>query len=173
MWLLLILMTGGIGWLVYVFTHALKPRVSRSAEYADECAVPSEAEDREDTENVADEVAENPYAAPRGLASGGVIRAPRNWRDYSPEYNTELWMSARLQAFLGVLTALILDGGVAFRTFLVAALGYWLIVAILLIRRPMTPTWFDLQLVRWGILPFFLIVALAGPVLLRVTGLYP
>jgi len=27
-WLLLILLTGGIGWLVYVFKHALKPRNS-------------------------------------------------------------------------------------------------------------------------------------------------
>jgi hypothetical protein len=27
-WLLLILTTGGIGWLVYVFKYALKPRVS-------------------------------------------------------------------------------------------------------------------------------------------------
>jgi len=27
-WLLLILCTGGVGWLVYVFKHALKPRTS-------------------------------------------------------------------------------------------------------------------------------------------------
>jgi hypothetical protein len=78
-----------------------------------------------------------------------------------------------IQGLLGVLTALILDGGVAFRTFLVAALGYWLMVAMLLVRRPMTPTWIDLQLVRWGILPLFIIVVFLGPILLHLTGLYP
>jgi hypothetical protein len=30
-WLLLILVTGGIGWLVYVFKHAFKPRTANSA----------------------------------------------------------------------------------------------------------------------------------------------
>lgn len=30
-WLLLILFTGGIGWLVYVFKHAFKPRTANNA----------------------------------------------------------------------------------------------------------------------------------------------
>ncbi len=30
-WLLLILMTGGIGWLAYVFTYAFKPRTASKA----------------------------------------------------------------------------------------------------------------------------------------------
>ena len=30
-WLLLILLTGGIGWLVYIFKHALRPRPSLNA----------------------------------------------------------------------------------------------------------------------------------------------
>lgn len=28
-WLLLILLTGGVGWLVYIFKHAMKPRQNR------------------------------------------------------------------------------------------------------------------------------------------------
>ena len=31
-WALLILMTGGIGWLVYIFKHALKPRGKKETE---------------------------------------------------------------------------------------------------------------------------------------------
>ena len=30
-WLLVILCTGGIGWFVYVFRHAMKPRISHNA----------------------------------------------------------------------------------------------------------------------------------------------
>jgi hypothetical protein len=72
---------------------------------------------------------------------------------------------------LAVLTALVLDGGQMHRAFWVAFLGQWATVWIILLRRPMNPTPWDLAIVRYGILPLLAVVAGFGPELLRLLGI--
>ncbi len=75
-----------------------------------------------------------------------------------------------IQAGLAFMTALVLDFGQMHRAFWVAFLCQWAMVWIILFRRPMCPTWFDLSLVRYGIVPLLFIVAGAGPRFLRLFG---
>ncbi len=91
-------------------------------------------------------------------------------RNYSPEYNAAFKTGLLIQFGLAVLTALILDFGHTHRAFWVAFLGQWAMVWILLVRRPTHPTRFDLAVVRYGIIPLLFLVAIAGPVFLRLFG---
>jgi hypothetical protein len=82
-----------------------------------------------------------------------------------------MWTGIKIQAVLAVLTALTLDLGQIQRAFWVAMLCHWATVFIVVLRRPMTPTKFDLAIVRYGIIPLLLIVATFGPLLLRFLGI--
>ena len=64
------------------------------------------------------------------------------------------------QVPLLLLTSLILDGGLIFNRFAIAAVAYWTIALIMLLRsqREMTAT--DLRLLKWGYLPLVLITCI-------------
>jgi hypothetical protein len=115
----------------------------------------------------------NPYQSPNAespATEGGLPDSRNNWKDYSPIYNAAFKTALLLQAVLAIVTALILDFGQTHRAFWVACLCQWAMVWIILFRRPMRPTWLDLSLVRYGIVPLLLIVAGAGPWFLRILG---
>jgi len=116
---------------------------------------------------------DNPYKSPNAESSAemGVVLGSRNsWRDYSPEYNAAFKTALLMQAVLAVVTALVLDFGQTHRAFWVAFLCQWAMVWIMLFRRPMQPTRFDLAIVRYGIVPLLFFVAGAGPWFLRLLG---
>ena len=116
---------------------------------------------------------DNPYQAPNVESSAKLGEKPpsrKDWTRYSPEYNAALKTGLLIQAVLAVATALVLDFGQTHRAFWVAFLCQWAMVWIMLFRRPNNPTWFDLLLVRYGIVPLLIIVAGAGPWLLRLLG---
>jgi hypothetical protein len=116
---------------------------------------------------------DNPYQSPNAESPaklGEVPNARNNWTDYSPEYNVAFKTALLVQAVLAVVTALVLDFGQTHRAFWVALLCQWAMVWIILFRRPMHPTRFDLSLVRYGIVPLLFIVAGAGPWFLRLLG---
>jgi len=111
----------------------------------------------------------NPYESPE---SQRVAASPtRNWTDYSPVFNGAMWTGLKVQAVLAVLTALMLDSGQIHREFWVAMLCQWSTVFMILVRRPMAPTKLDLAVVRYGIIPLLLIVAIVGPHFLRFLGI--
>jgi hypothetical protein len=115
---------------------------------------------------------DNPYQSPNaGKSPSKVPESRKNWTDYSPKYNTAFKTALLLQTGLAVVTALVLDFGQTHRAFWVAILCQWAMVWIILFRRPMYPTWFDLSLVRYGIVPLLFIIAGAGPWFLRVLGM--
>lgn len=78
-----------------------------------------------------------------------------------------------LQAILGVIAALLLDGGRTFRAFCVAWLCAWAISLLIIFRRPANPSRVDLWIVRYGILVLLTLVLGLGPWFLRVLGAPP
>ena len=116
---------------------------------------------------------DNPYQSPNPESSAELPEVPEyrsKWTDYSPEYNAALKTAFFIQAILAVVTALLLDFGQMHRAFWVAFLCQWAMVWIILHRRAMHPTRFDLLLVRYGIVPLLFIVVGAGPWFLRLLG---
>ena len=101
---------------------------------------------------------------------GEALGRRNNWTDYSPEYNVAFKKALLIQAVLAVLTALILDSGQTHRAFLVALVCQWAMIWIILFRRPMHPTRFDILIVSYGICPILFIVAAEGPWFLRLLG---
>jgi len=80
----------------------------------------------------------------------------------SSSYRTPIFEAVALQALLGLLSALVLDGGTLARICGIALLAFWCGAAVLIWRRPRTPTRTDIALVRFGYLPvvvvaFFLV----------------
>ncbi|XZE36226.1 hypothetical protein SH501x_001784 [Pirellulaceae bacterium SH501] len=109
---------------------------------------------------------ENPYQSPNAESPARLSEIPdsrKKWTHYSPEYNAAFKTGLLIQAVLAVVTALVLDFGQMHRAFWVAFLCQWAMVWIMLFRRPVNPTWFDLSLVRYGIVPLLITVAGAGP----------
>ena len=93
-----------------------------------------------------------------------------NWSDYAPAFNSALLDGLFIQAVLFILTALIMSPG-PFRAFLVALLCQLATDFMILIRRPLAPTKLDVSIVRYGIIPLFILVFWFGPVLLRFLGI--
>ena len=62
-----------------------------------------------------------------------------------------------------VLTLLVLDHGLLLYCCLIAVLAYWLVVALIVTRRPSMPTPTDIKFVAFGFLAIFLGVAIIGP----------
>lgn len=77
----------------------------------------------------------------------------------SPRYKAEVWFALAVQLFIGLLAMLLLDGGRMARVMGVAALGFWLATALIVIRRPQTPTGLDLAWIRWGFGPIAFVAA--------------
>jgi hypothetical protein len=71
----------------------------------------------------------------------------------SPAYDRVIRKSLLAQVIVGLLAALMLDGGTAARVVGVAVLICWLCGAIVIFRRPHEPTKLDLAFFRWGFWP--------------------
>jgi hypothetical protein len=80
----------------------------------------------------------------------------------SPSYRKPIFEVVVLQVLLGLLSTMILDGGTTARICGIALVAFWGGVAVLVWRRPHTPTKKDIALIRFGYLPvavcaFFLV----------------
>lgn len=93
--------------------------------------------------------------------------SPKNWKDYSLEYKSAFKVALFIQGVLAVLTLLVLDFGQMHRAFWVSFLCQWAMVCVILLRRPMNPTRLDLAIVRYGIIPIFILIVFAGPWLIK------
>ncbi len=80
----------------------------------------------------------------------------------SPGYRKPVFEALALQAVLGFCSLLILDGGTTARVCGIALVAFWGGAAVLIWRRPLSPTKTDIWLIRFGYLPlvvlaFFLV----------------
>ena len=71
------------------------------------------------------------------------------------------------QLLLGLLTSLMGD---AYLIFFYAAVAYWAGVAIIVIRRPMTPNKTDIMMLKWGFLLLFVISIFMSFQIWRLRG---
>ena len=88
----------------------------------------------------------------------------------TPAYWPAIKSAAILQAILLFFTSLLLDGGQVFRISCIAAVASLCGTAIAVVRRPETPTRFDLRLIRLGPFLWAILTMLAAPVVWRLTG---
>lgn len=65
-------------------------------------------------------------------------------------YDHQIWFSVKQQIVLAILASLILDLGQCARGMAAVMVGYWAGTAMILLRRPMSPSKGDLLFVRWG-----------------------
>lgn len=80
----------------------------------------------------------------------------------SQSYRKPIFEAVALQVLLGFFSLLILDGGTAARICGIALIAFWGGAAVLIWRRPQSPTKTDIELLRFGYLPlavlaFFLV----------------
>jgi hypothetical protein len=71
----------------------------------------------------------------------------------SSSYRKPVFEAVALQALLGLLSGLILDGGETARICGIALIAFWAGAAVLVCRHPQTPTRTDISFVRFGYLP--------------------
>ena len=72
-------------------------------------------------------------------------------------YRGPVKLAVLLQVGMGILCVLTLGGGALARVSACAVLAYWAGAAWILVRRPFAPTRFDLEAIRYGFLPVFMI----------------
>ena len=76
----------------------------------------------------------------------------------SPRYRKPIFEAIGIQMLIGFLSLLFLDGGTIARICGIALIAFWGGAATLIWRNPQTPSFRDLQLLRFGYLP---VVAIA------------
>jgi hypothetical protein len=69
-----------------------------------------------------------------------------------------------------VLMALMLDGGRSARYCLVALIGHWLLIVLIVARRPASPTRIDLFCIRWGLPLLMILTNILAPYVCSVVG---
>jgi hypothetical protein len=75
----------------------------------------------------------------------------------SPSYDRAIKSAIVEQLVLGVLAALLLDGGQTARNLACCIAVFWLVVAMIALRRPFMPAAADLAIIRWGSLPLLIL----------------
>ncbi len=83
----------------------------------------------------------------------------------SVQYRDVIRFALYQQVPWAILCTLLLDGGRVARICGVAMLGFWAGVALIMARRPVLPTRWDLRYVRWGFWPVFALLLLIEPLL--------
>ena len=71
----------------------------------------------------------------------------------SPKYDSPIFEALVLQIVLGILSALILDGGVVAQICGIALVAFWTGAVVLIWRHPQSPSRLDVELIRFGYLP--------------------
>jgi len=84
----------------------------------------------------------------------------------SPEYRKATEFAVAQQFIAFVVTSLLLDGGMMLRVTLYAIASHWAVILVVIIRRPTSPTLFDLLLLGFGFIPVgvlaYIIAGLTG-----------
>lgn len=75
----------------------------------------------------------------------------------SKAYDRPIFEAVGLQLLVGLLSLLILDGGTVARICGMALVAFWFGAALLIYRRPLSPSKLDLLVIRFGYLPLVVI----------------
>ena len=75
----------------------------------------------------------------------------------SSSYRKPVFEAVGLQVFAGFISLLILDGGTTARICGIALVAFWSGSALLIWRRPQSPTRSDIELIRFGYLPLVVV----------------
>jgi hypothetical protein len=81
----------------------------------------------------------------------------------SPLYKSAIKLAVLQQVILLILSSLLLDSGSMFRVCSVAAIAHWMAIVMIIARRPVSPTGFDLGIIRWGFVPLGIVVGRLAP----------
>ena|ERR1041385_2850933 len=71
----------------------------------------------------------------------------------SREYDSPIFQALVLQMVLGILSGLILDGGMVAQICGIALVAFWTGAVVLIWRHRESPSRLDLELIRFGYLP--------------------
>jgi len=74
------------------------------------------------------------------------------------EYKPALKTSGIQQFVTFLLSALMLDRGFTLHCWIISITSYWLIVAMITMRRPCMPTQLDVSIVRYGFIVIFIVI---------------
>ena len=91
---------------------------------------------------------------------------------FEPIYRKLLWWCVAVQFSLFILGSLTLDCGETIWSFLYAAVAFWSVAVIVILRRPVCPTKWDIYFFRYGLLILSFACWFAVPVIWKVRKLY-
>lgn len=75
-----------------------------------------------------------------------------------------------LQGIIALLTGMILDGGMCLQWALIAAAAHWGAVIVIIARRPVTPTKWDLVFIRVGYLLMLVLTPFITGIVWHIRG---
>jgi hypothetical protein len=91
----------------------------------------------------------------------------------SKEYRQALKVALAFQIGFGILSGLMLDGGLLAQLWSFAMTAYWGSLFLMVFRRPDNPTKVDLFLIRWSFpVLFFFITSPLSILIWRVRGVW-
>ena len=70
----------------------------------------------------------------------------------APAYDRAIFFSIIVQVIVSPPTVVLLGGGAAALGMVAILAGYWIVAAIIILRRPLSPSKGDVAFVRWGFL---------------------
>ena len=76
----------------------------------------------------------------------------------SSRYREAIVFTLIQQVPCALLSLLMLDGGIMARICAITMLGFWAAVALVMVRRPLSPSSFDIMFLRWGFFPLYSLV---------------
>ncbi len=91
-------------------------------------------------------------------------------RRLSDAFSSAILFGMVVQIVFLLLTALLLDGGVMFRMCLTTAVGYWIGVGIIAVRRGASPTKLDLLFTRYGMVGLMVVAPFLAKLVYIIIG---
>ena len=88
----------------------------------------------------------------------------------SPAYRESVIVAIALQFIATIFMVLTLDGGNLRKVGGAAMVGFWIGVAIVMLRRPRNPGYLDLLYVRWGYLAMLVVAGACTPFMGALRG---
>jgi hypothetical protein len=114
---------------------------------------------------------ENPYQSPTTSESPSApaVEKPQEGDPFA----AALKFGVKVQLALLALTFLVLDGGVLTKQYVVGMIGYWIAVAVLMVRRRSAPTRGDILFLRYGNIALLVAVPFIARLVYRAIGESP
>jgi hypothetical protein len=89
---------------------------------------------------------------------------------FSPAYRQAVKVALALQVGTTLVLLAILDGGTLAKAGGAAMVGFWVGVAVVMLRRPKMPSALDLLYVRWGYLTLLAVAIALSPFMGALRG---